>query len=212
MGVIESEWLRPLAPRPAGERRFQALAVSALILFTAYVGATVGGAPRETSSLIFAVVVFPVPFVVWWAYARAPDKLRRPVLLCAWAATLWLAGSLVWYGFYIAGGSKVPAPPGLWDIFFVGARLLLIAAVIAAMRSLVSIRIAALDACVIVAAGIALGAAFIGRGFEEEISAAKLFTLNRPVLGIVTLMLIGSAALGHGMGCRARSRCSDSAR
>jgi len=195
MGVFESEWLRPAPTRPAGERRFQLLAVAALILFTAYLGATLAGAPRETSSLVFSVVVFPVPFVVWWAYARAPENLRLTVLLCAWAATLWLIGSLVWYGFLVAGGSEVPPSPGVWDVFFVGARFLLIAAVVAAMRSLVSVRIALLDACVIVAAGIALSAAFIGRGLEENTSAATLITLNRPVLGIATLMLIGSAAL-----------------
>jgi len=195
MGVFESEWLRPPPTRPAGERRFQLLAVAALILFTAYLAATLAGAPRETSSFVLSVVVFPVPFVVWWAHARAPKDLRLTVLLYAWAATLWLAGSLVWYAILVADGSKVPPSPGVWDVFFVGTRLLLIAAVIAAMRSLVSIRIALLDACVIVTAGVALGAAFIGRGLEENTSPAALATLNRPILGIVTLMLIGSAVL-----------------
>lgn len=195
MGVFESEWLRPPPTRPAGERRFQLLAVAVLTIFTAYLAATLAGAPRETSRFVFSIVVFPVPFVVWWAFARAPENLRRTVLLCAWAATLWLIGSLVWYGFFVAAGNKVPPAPGVWDSFFIGARLLLIAAVVAAMRSLVSVRIALLDACVIVAAGVALGATFIGRGLEENTSAATLVTLNRPVLGIVTLMLIGSAAL-----------------
>jgi hypothetical protein len=195
MTVFESEWLRPVSGRPAGERRFRLLALAALILFCGYLAATVGGAPRETLSLVFSVVLLPLPSVVWWAYVRAPASLRRTLFLCGSAATLWLAGSLVWYGFYIAGGSRVPSSPGVWDAFFVAARLLLIVAVLAAMRSLVSIRIAFLDACVIVAAGLALGAAFIGRGLETEASATSLLTLNRPVLSIFTLMLIGSAAL-----------------
>jgi hypothetical protein len=64
------------------------------------------------------------------------------------------------------------------------------------MRSFALMRIAALDACVICCAGIALGAAFIGRGLEHQVTAATLIPLNRPILGIVTLMLIAAAALG----------------
>ena len=48
--------------------------------------------------LLVGVAVFPLPFLVWWEYARAPLNVRPTVLLCAWAATLWLAGSLVWFG------------------------------------------------------------------------------------------------------------------
>ena len=124
------------------------------------------------------------------------ENLRVTFLLCAWAATLWLVGSLIWYGFFLADGSQVPPSPGVWDICFVAARLLLIAAVLAAIRSLVCLRLAALDACVIVAAGVAVGAAFIGRGLEERVTPETVVTLNRPLLGIVTLILIASAALG----------------
>lgn len=196
MSVHQSEWLRPVTTRTDGERRFRLLSLGAAALFLVYLVATVAGAPRATSSLIFSVVVFPVPFIGWWAYARAPTNLRRTWLLCAWAATLWFAGSLVWYGFFLTNGSVVPTPPGWWDIFFVGAQLLLIAAVANAMRSFALMRIAALDACVISCAAIALGAAFIGRGLEHRVSAVTLIPLNRPILGIVTLMLIAAAALG----------------
>jgi hypothetical protein len=200
MGVYESEWLRHRASRSDGERRFQLFALATVVLFIAYVAATVAGAPRDTLSLVSAVVVLPVPLVGWWAYARAPENLRVTFLLCAWAATLWLVGSLVWYGFFLAEGSEVPPSPGVWDICFVAARLLLIGAVLAAIRSLVSLRLATLDACVIVAAGVAVGAAFIGRGLEDRVSAGTLVTLNRPVLGIVTLILIAWAALGSWQG------------
>lgn len=196
MSVYESEWLRPSTARPNSERRFHLLAAFAAALFLAYLCVTLGGAPDEVSSLIFNICVFPVPFMAWWAYVRGSAGLRPTLLCCAWAATLWLAGSLVWYGFFLANGSKVPAPPGWWDIPFAGAQLLLIAAVIAAMRSFDVVRFAALDTCVIAAAGVALGAAFIGRGLESEVSTLTLTTLNRPLLGIVTLMLLTSAALG----------------
>ncbi len=195
MSVYESEWLRPAASRP-GERKFRLLSLVALALFLAYLGATLAGAPRQTSSLVFNIAVLPVPFVAWWTVARASDDLRPTWLRCAWAATLWLAGSLVWYGFFLANGSKVPPSPGWWDVLFAGAQILLIAALVTAMRSFSLVRIAALDACVISSAGIALGAAFIGRGLEGNVSPATLTTLNRPLLGIVTLMLIAAAALG----------------
>jgi len=196
MSVYESEWLRRGAPRPTGERRFHLFALATVVLFTAYVTATVTGAPRDILSLVSDVVVLPVPFVGWWAYARAPEDLRVTFLLCAWAATLWGVGSLIWYGFFLAAGSQVPPSPGVWDICLVAARLLLIGALLSAIRSVVSLRLAALDACVIVAAGVAVGAAFIGPGLEHRVTPATLVTLNRPVLGIVTLILIASAALG----------------
>lgn len=59
MGVFDSEWLRPAPTRPAREWTSQLLAAVALILFTAYVGATLAGAPRETSSFILGIDVFP---------------------------------------------------------------------------------------------------------------------------------------------------------
>jgi hypothetical protein len=196
MTGLESDWLRPSPSLAAGETRFRVLSLLAGVVFFAYLAATLLGASGSASSLAFNVLVLPVPFVVWWAYARATESLRRTVHLCAWAATLWLAGSLVWYGYFLAGGSVIPKPPGTWDAFFVAARLLVIVAIIVATRSFLSLRLAAFDACVIVAAGLAVGAAFAGRGLGDEVTAASLFTLNRPILGIVTLMLIVSAALG----------------
>ena len=196
MSVHQSEWLRPVATRPDRERTFRLLSVAAVVLLVVYLAATLAGMPRATSSLIFSVVVFPVPFLAWWAYARSPRELRSMWLLGAWAATSWFVGSLVWYAFFLANGSVVPTPPGWWDVFFAGAQLLLIAAVASAMRSFALMRIAALDACVITSAGIALGAAFVGRGLENNVSVVTLVPLNRPILGIVTLMLIAAAALG----------------
>src|SRR2546422_933177 len=91
-----------------------------------------------------------------------------------------------------AGGTRFPLLSLLdWVVFFA-----YIAAIIVATRSFLSLRLAAFDACVIVAAGLAVGAAFVGRGLGDEVTAASLSTLNRPILGIVTLMLIVSAALG----------------
>ena len=104
-------------------------------------------------------------------------------------------------------GSTIPEPPGPWDGPLVLARLLVIAAIVVAMRTLISFRIAILDAWVMCAATIALGAAFVWHGLADGVSAASLFTLNRPLLGIVTLILLVSAALGSWQGLP-RSRSS----
>jgi hypothetical protein len=185
-------------PNPA--RRFRLLVIAVGSAYAGYFVAAVAGAPSSLVSPLFSLFMLPVPFMVWWAYRRAPPELRRLVHILAWAATLWLVGSLVWYAYYFAGGSEVPEPPGTWDLFLVLARLLVIAAIVDGMRSLISFRIAALDASVVCAATIALGAAFIVHGLEGGVSASSLFTLNRPLLSIVTLTLIVSAALGSWQG------------
>ena len=181
-------------------RRFRFLVIAVGSAYTVYLLAAVAGAPSGLISPLFSVFMLPVPFVVWWAYLRAPPELRRLIHILAWAATLWLVGSLVWYAYYFAGGSEVPEPPGTWDIFLVLARLLVIAAIVDAMRSLISFRMAALDASVVCAATVAAGAAFVAHGLEGGVSVSSLFTLNRPLLSIVTLMLIVSAALGSWQG------------
>src|SRR5215210_7501292 len=181
-------------------RRFRAFVIAIAAAYGAYFIAVVAGTPTSLTSPLYSVFMLPVPFVVWWAYRRAPQDLRRLIHILAWAATLWLVGSLVWYAYYFTGDSQVPEPPGTWDIFLVLARLLVIAAIVDGMRSLMSVRIAALDASVVSAATIAVGAAFVARGLEGGVSTPALFTLNRPLLGIVTLMLIVSAAFGSWQG------------
>ncbi|MDX6455020.1 MAG: hypothetical protein QOD48_1127, partial [Gaiellaceae bacterium] len=98
-----------------GARRFRTLAVLGGAFFVAYAAAAIGGAPKPVLTFVFNGMMLPVPAAVWWAYVRAPTSLRRPVLLLALGATLWLIGSAVWEAFYLAGGNKVPHPPGVWD-------------------------------------------------------------------------------------------------
>jgi hypothetical protein len=176
-------------------RWFRALWVLAAALFGVYATAVAAGASRPALTLVFTGLMILVPPAVWWAFARAPGQLRRPVLLLALAATLWLIGSAVWEVFYLADGNRVPQPPGAWDAFFIAAQLLVIAALVLAMRSLISFRLATLDAIIVTAAGVALAAPFVRRGLEHGADVASVVTLNRPILSIVILMLIASAAL-----------------
>jgi len=185
-----------LPPLSSAERRFRLGAVLVAIVYVAHFVAAVAGAPKTLVSLAFILFVVPVPFLGWWAFTRAAANLRKPFLLLALAATLWLSGTVVWYVYYFAGGRVIPEPPGVWDAFFVPALLLVIAAIVVALRSLISFRLAALDACVLIAAGVTMATPFVRHSLERGVSAESVFTLNRPLLSIVTLMLLVSAALG----------------
>jgi hypothetical protein len=200
MGAVETRLIGSPSPYEARVHKFRALAVLIASGVFVYFLGTVLGAPTAVLSPFFSVFMAPVPFVGWWAYLRAPHELRRFFLILAWAATFWMIGSVAWYGYYFAGGSTIPEPPGLWDGPLLVARLLVIAAIVVAMRSLISFRIAILDVWALCAATFALGAAFIWRGLEDGVSAGSLITLNRPILGIVTLVLLTSAALGSWQG------------
>jgi len=180
---------------PHRVRRFRVLTACGLAAFVAYAVAVVAGAPKPLLTYVFTGTMILVPPAVWWAYARAPASLRRPVFLIALGATLWLVGSAVWEAFYLANRDVVPSPPGVWDAFFIAAQLLVIAGLVLAMRSLISFRLAMLDAVIVTAAGVALAAPFVRRGLEHGANAASIVTLNRPILSIVILMLIASAAL-----------------
>jgi hypothetical protein len=151
--------------------------------------------PKADLTFAFNGLMLPVPAAVWWAYVRAPITLRRPFLLLALGATLWLIGSVVWEAFYLAGGNQVPHPPGVWDVFFIAAQVLVIAALVVAMRSLISFRLASLDAVIVTAAGIALAAPFVRHGLANGVNPASIITLNRPILSIVILMVVASAAI-----------------
>ena len=196
MTVANAHQRQP-APR---ERRFRGVALAFALLYAAFAFATFAGVPESVVTLVFGVVMVPVPFVAWLTYARAPAELRRLWLLLALAATLWFLGSLVWYALYFEAGAKLPDTPALSDAIFAVARITLIAAIIVAMRSMVSFRLALLDAVVIAAAGTAIGAAFVADGLEHAVDKPALVLLYSPLLGTLTLMLIASAALGSSEG------------
>ena len=183
-------------PATPEQRRFRMLLAGLGALFLAFALATVLPTPSAALSVGRNVFVLPIPLLACWAYVRAPAHLRRPLLLFALAAIIWVAGSAVWYGYFFSAGGQVPEPPGPADGFFFVARLLILAGFIAALKSAVSFRIAALDASVIVSAGLALGAAFVGNSLEQGLTESTLITLNGPILGIATLMVIVSAAFG----------------
>jgi len=200
ISAVDPTQIESASPVLGRARTFRLLSFIIGAGISVYFLGAVLGAPTAVLSPLFSVFMAPVPFVGWWAYLRAPSELRRFFLILAWAATFWMIGSIAWYGYYFAGGSTIPEPPGPWDVPLLVARLLVIAAIVVAMRSLISFRIAILDVWALCAATFALGAAFVWRGLEDGVSAGSLITLNRPILGIVTLVLLISAALGSWQG------------
>ena len=198
MGVYESEWLRPATARPDGERKFRLLAVTALALLSRVPRSRpLAGAPRQTSSLVFNVAVLPVPFVAWWTYAArsgwrcgrcgcsAPGRRRS-------GSSARSSGT----GSSSPTAASCPSRPGWWDIAFAGAQLLLIAR---DRRGHALVRSRPPRGARRVRDQLRRHRArssFVGRGLEKDVSLATLIPLNRPLLGIVTLMLVAAAALG----------------
>src|SRR5918992_4454295 len=170
----------------------------AAVLVCGYAAAASLGASSTALNLILTGAVAVVAPLGWAAFVKAPPPIRPMCALLAPAATCWFVGTLVWDYYFIAGGRDTSPPLGPWDPIFVAAYLLALTAVLVGMRTVISLRHAALDASVIVAAGLALGA--VGHGLENGVSFDSLGTLVRPTLGIVTLTLIVSAALGAWQG------------
>jgi len=198
MSAVDAGRIR--SPRVDRERAFRWLAIAAAAFCAVLATSVVLGVPDEFTNVVFAVVMAPVPFVAWLTYSRAPPELRRLWLLLASAASLWFVGTAVWYGLYLASGGEVPDPPGPSDAIFAAARLTVIAGILVAMRSMVSFRIAVLDASVVGAVGIAVGGALVDRDLGDGLDTSALVLLNSPLLGTLTLMLIVSAALGSWRG------------
>jgi hypothetical protein len=194
--VSQPPLVRDAARRPDPERQFRGLVVVLVALLAAYTVLTLLPTPSAVVSVARNLFVLPIPIAVWWAFRRAPAGMRRPLFLFGVAALIWTAGTIVWYAEFFAAGASVPEPPGPADGFFLTARLFIIAGIVAAVRSAVSFRIAALDAALIISAGLAVGAAIVGPHLEGDFTASTLVTLNGPILGVVILMLLASAAFG----------------
>jgi hypothetical protein len=189
---------RAVDASPLADRRLHVLCMGAAALVVTYAAAASLGASSIALNLILTVAVGIVAVLGWGAFAKAPAPIRPMCSLLAPAATCWFVGTIVWDYYFIASGGSASPPLGPWDPIFVGAYALALAAVLVGMRTVISLRHAALDASVIVAAGLALGA--VGHGLENGVSLDSLGTLVRPTLGIVMLTLIVSAGLGAWQG------------
>lgn len=185
----------------AAHAHFHWLAAGLALFAAAFIGATAAGLSSNVLGIAFGVVALPVPAVIWLAYVRAGRELRRPLLLLALAGSLWLGGTLVVTALFLSVGRPQPGDTGVWDGLFIAARLLVIAAVVAALRAAICVRHAVLDTAVVVAAGVALFSPFAWRTLSEGADPGALLALARPVLSIATIVLIASAALGawHGI-------------
>jgi hypothetical protein len=183
---------------PLADRRLHLLATWAAALVITYTLAASLDASSTSLNLILTLAVAIVAVLGWGAFLKAPPAIRPMCSFLAPAATCWFVGTIVWDYYFLTGDRSTSPPLGPWDPIFVGAYTLALAAVLVGMRTVISLRHAALDASMIVAAGLALGA--VGHGLENGVSLDSLGTLVRPTLGIVMLTLIVSAAMGAWQG------------
>ena len=76
--IYQNEWLPLDAADPARERTLRRLAAVGVLVFVAYLALTLGhGLSRPTLSLLFNVLLLPVPVAAWSAYIRSRPPLRR---------------------------------------------------------------------------------------------------------------------------------------
>ena len=177
-----------------------------------YVAATALGAPSALLSHVFNLPMGFAFVTAWWAFLRAPREIRPIWGLLAAASTCWGIGSVGWTIEFEENGRRVPTPPTPWDVPFALALVLTVVAVVIAIRGSIRLGNAALDAVAVVCGTVAVGAAFAERGLGEGFALRTVAALDRPVVGLVTLGLIVSAALGHPTAFAARRCCSGSAR
>lgn len=180
--------------------RFRIAAVVAASALALYWVATFANAPAPALTLVFTVVLPLVPPLGWWAAARALPQLRRFVLVAAAAITFQGVGSVLWYVAFLENGSKVPEPPGFWTPFLHVALALGAVAAWIAVRHAVRPRQAVLDYSVVFAAGACVAVALLERQLRTGWSAASLDAAARPLVNVLLVTLIASAALGRWQG------------
>jgi hypothetical protein len=191
--------LRPVSP---GDRRLVLATRAGFAFLLLYGAATIGGAPRPLLSQIFNAPMALVLIVAWCAAIAAPQEIRTLWLLLAGAATCWAVGSVGWAIQFEQNRERVPTPPTVWDIPFAIALTVMTVAVALAIRGSIVIRHAALDALVVSCAAISIGTALGERSFQGALSLRTLAALDRPFFGLLTLVLVVSAALGSSEGVR----------
>jgi two-component system, cell cycle response regulator len=179
-----------------GDPRVLLVAAALSAIVAAAVGAAALGAPDTALAASFTFAMPVLPALAWWAFARSPADLRRFWFLVASGVTLWLAGSLVWYVAYRAAGYVDPGSPGPWDAVFLLAYAAVLVGVYHGLRDALPLRQALLDVSVVVAAGLAVGVALVGRELAAGITLEALATVARPLFGLAVVTLVASAVLG----------------
>lgn len=181
--------------------RFHIAAMIAAAALGVYWVATFAGVPSPVLSLVFTVTLPLVPPLGWWAVKRAVPELRRFAILATAGITFQGVGSVLWYVAFLENESKVPQPPGYWTPFLHIALLLGVAAAWVGVRDALRRRQAMLDYSVVVAAGACVAVAVLEQEFQSGWSLASFDAAFRPLVNVLLVTLIASAALGrwHGL-------------
>lgn len=181
---------------PRAIKRLQLTCGTVLGVAAAYWAAAIAGVPDGVLSAVFTVMVAVLVTLAWWAVSRAPTELRLFAWLAALGVTLQVVGTTLWYIAFLGAG-EVPEPPGYWSPVLWVASAVGVAAAWAAVRGALSLREAALDYSLVVAATAAVAVATVSYRLEPGVTTATIDTAARPIGGLLIVTLIVSAVLGR---------------
>ncbi len=178
--------------------RYWLLSALALAVLIGYWAATIVNVSEPLLNLAFTVVIVSVLPVALWSVFRAPAELRRFVAIVVASFFFQVLGSVLWYVAYLGDHGKLPHL-GYWTPFIYAAILLSLAGVWAGMRRILRPRDALLDYSILVAA--AASVAILTTEHHGSIainwSPAAIDAIVRPLLSLLVLVLLASAALGR---------------
>ncbi len=189
-------------PQAEGHRRLRGLGIAGGVFVAVYAIATVAGAPPGVLTHVFVAPMAVVLVVGWWAALRAPREVRSVWLMLASASTLWAVGSVGWEVQFAVEGGEPLQPPTVWDPLFAVALALAAIAVGVAIQRAVVLRHVAVDAVVVLAAATVIGVAYADGSRFGGLNVRAAIAFDRPLFGLVTLVMISTAALGTSEGIR----------
>jgi len=170
----------------------------AIVVLLAYWAATIVNVSQPLLNMVFTVVVVLVLPVAGYSAFRAPAELRLFVAVVVAAFLFQVVGSVLWEVAYLGTHGALPHI-GYWTPFMYAAILLALVGVWAGMRGVLHPRDALLDYSIVVAA--AASVAILSTEHHGSIalsaSPASIDAVVRPLLSLLVLVLLASAALGR---------------
>ena len=170
----------------------------AIVVLLAYWAATIVNVSQPVLNMVFTVVVVLVLPVAGFSAFRAPAELRLFVAVVVAAFFCQVLGSVLWEVAYLGRHGALPHI-GYWTPFMYAAILLALASVWAGMRRALHPRDALLDYSIVVAAAASVAVLSTEHhgSIALSLSATSIDAVVRPLLSLLVLVLLASAALGR---------------
>lgn len=178
-------------------QRCRRLATAAGIVLLAYWIATIANVSPGVLNLAFTLVVIVIFPAGWLAVRNAPTHLRRFATLGVGALFFQIIANVLWYIEYLDRSSAHLPALGVWSAFLYLAFILGIGAAFVGVRDILHPRDAFLDYSIVIAAAASIGVAIIGHHFHGGWSITTADLILHPLLSLLIIVIIGSAALGR---------------